>query len=98
MTSIDIDKLIHEPSRLKIIIQLYAVESTDFIYLKRKSGLTWGNLSGHLSKLEAVGYVESTKTIVNKKTQTILRLTDKGRQSFEKYRKNLKEVFGEYLE
>jgi len=98
MASIEIDKLIHEPSRLKIVVQLYAVESADFVYLKRQIGLTWGNLSAHLSKLESAGYVEITKTIVSKKTQTILRLTNKGRESFEVYSKNLKKVLGEHLE
>ena len=48
----DIDRLIHEPARLVIMAILYAVESADFLYLKREAGLTKGNLSSHLSKKE----------------------------------------------
>ena len=95
MTSLELNKLIHEPSRLKIIVQLYAVERTDFLYLKRQLGLTWGNLSVHLSKLEKAGYIEIIKSIVNKKTHTSVHLTSNGRSSFEEYRKSLKRVLGE---
>lgn len=95
MTSPELNKLIHEPSRLKIVVQLYAVEKADFLYLKNQLGLTWGNLSAHLSKLETVGYVEIKKSIVNKKTHTSIRLTSKGRISFEEYRKSLKVVLGD---
>jgi len=95
MTSLELNKLIHEPSRLKIIVQLYAVERTDFLYLKRQLGLTWGNLSVHLSKLEKAGYIEIKKSIVNKKTHTSVRLTSSGRITFEEYRKSLKRVLGE---
>ncbi|KKK43949.1 hypothetical protein LCGC14_1082050 [marine sediment metagenome] len=45
-----IDKLIHEPARLKIIANLYVVKEVDFIFLKNQAGMTWGNLSSHLSK------------------------------------------------
>ncbi len=95
MTSLELNKLIHEPSRLKIIVQLYAVERTDFLYLKRQLGLTWGNLSVHLSKLEKAGYIEIKKSIVNKKTHTSVHLTSSGRITFEEYRKSLKRVLGE---
>ena len=54
----NIDRLIHEPARLIIIATLYAVESADFLYLQGETGLTKGNLSSHLSKLEAGEYVE----------------------------------------
>jgi DNA-binding transcriptional ArsR family regulator len=50
--SLDIDRLIHEPARLKIMAQLYVIESADFIFLMRRTQLTWGNLSSHMSKLE----------------------------------------------
>lgn len=52
-----IDRLIHEPSRFIIMAHLYVVESADFLFLMRPTGLTWGNLSSHLSKLEAAGYL-----------------------------------------
>ncbi|MHA2304524.1 MAG: transcriptional regulator [Candidatus Hodarchaeales archaeon] len=95
MVSPELNKMIHEPSRLKIVVQLYAIERADFLYLKRQLALTWGNLSAHLSKLEKAGYVEIKKSIVNKKTHTSVRLTSRGRTSFEEYRKSLKVVLGD---
>ncbi|TFG20431.1 MAG: ArsR family transcriptional regulator [Promethearchaeota archaeon] len=81
-----IDKLIHEPARLLLMSYLYFVEKMDFIYLKAETGLSWGNLSSHLSKLESAGYVTIEKTIVLKKTHSMARLTKEGRKAFEQYR------------
>jgi DNA-binding MarR family transcriptional regulator len=88
-----IDRLIHEPGRLIIMANLSVVESADFLYLKRQTGLTWGNLSAHLSKLEAAGYVEIEKEFIDKKPHTILHLTEKGLTSFHKYRQSMKQMF-----
>ncbi|OPY25540.1 MAG: hypothetical protein A4E28_03084 [Methanocella sp. PtaU1.Bin125] len=88
----DIDRLIHEPARLMIMAYLYVVDSADFIFLMRQTGLTWGNLSAHMSKLEAAGYIEVAKDFVDKKPHTMLRLTDKGRDAFRQYRKRMKGV------
>jgi DNA-binding MarR family transcriptional regulator len=88
----ELDPVIHAPSRLNIVTNLYVVESADFIFLRNVTGLTWGNLSAHLSKLEEAGYVEIEKTIVNKKTHSVAQLTDKGRQAFEEYKEKMKEV------
>ena len=85
----EIDKLIHEPARLMIIVYLYVVESADFTFLIRQTGLTWGNLSAHISKLESAGYIEVTKGFVNKKPNTMLSLTKQGRQAFKKYPQNI---------
>jgi DNA-binding MarR family transcriptional regulator len=87
----EIDRLIHEPARLIIVAILYTVESADFLYLSREAGLTKGNLSSHLSKLEAVDYVAIEKTYDGKIPLTICRLTEKGRQAFEAYRKQIKQ-------
>lgn len=84
----DIDRLIHEPARLIIVTILNAVESADFLYLQRETGLTKGNLSAHLSKLEEAGYVAVEKTYKGKIPLTICRLTDIGRDSFRSYRKH----------
>ena len=88
----DLDQLIHAPARLNIMTNLYVVESADFIFLKNLTGLTWGNLSAHISKLENAGYLEVEKTIVNKKTHSVASLTDSGRSAFEKYRKQMMNV------
>jgi DNA-binding MarR family transcriptional regulator len=65
---------------------LYTVESADFIFLLNATELTDGNLSSHLSKLEAAGYVEIGKGYAGKKPRTRLRLTAVGRGAVERYR------------
>ena len=89
----NIDRLIHEPARLMILSLLYVVESGDFTFLMRQTGLTWGNLSSHMSKLEAAGYIEVEKEFVDKKPRTMLRLTDEGRAAFREYVQSMKQVF-----
>lgn len=88
-----IDKTIHEPARLMIMAYLFVVESADFLFLQRQTGLTWGNLSSHLSKLENSGYVAIEKEFLDKKPHTTLHLTDKGRTAFQEYRESMKQVF-----
>jgi DNA-binding MarR family transcriptional regulator len=85
-----VDRLIHEPSRSIILAILAAVESADFLYLQREAGLTKGNLSVHLSKLEEAGYVNIEKTYRGKVPLTLCRMTGAGRTAFEAYRKQLK--------
>ncbi|UCE74818.1 MAG: transcriptional regulator [Methanomassiliicoccales archaeon] len=89
----EIDKLIHEPARLMIMAHLYVVESADFLFLMRQTGLTFGNLSSHLSKLEKAEYVRIKKEFVGKKPHTMLNLTKKGREAFLAYRNRMKQVF-----
>ncbi|MBU2609433.1 MAG: transcriptional regulator [Chloroflexi bacterium] len=87
----DVDRLIHEPSRTVILAILAAVESADFLYLQRETGLTKGNLSVHLSKLEDAGYVSIEKTYRGKVPLTLCRMTEPGRKAFEEYRKQLQQ-------
>ena len=88
----DIDKIIHEPARLMIMSYLYVVESADFVFLRNQTGLTDGNLSSHLSKLESAGYVVIEKRFKGKKPQTMLKLSVSGREAFELYRKKMEQV------
>jgi len=88
----DLDQLIHAPARLSIMANLYVVDSADYIFLKNLTGLTWGNLSAHMSKLVEAGYLEVDKSIVNKKTHTVARMTESGRQAFEDYRNQMMDV------
>lgn len=83
----EIDRIIHEPARLEIMLYLYVVESADFIYLLHQTGLTKGNLSMHLQKLEASEYLEIEKEFHNRKPHTLIKLTPRGRIAFEIYRK-----------
>lgn len=88
----DADRLIHEPARRQIMTVLYAMDSADFLYLLGETGLTKGNLSSHLSRLEAAGYVRIDKTFRGKVPLTICRLTREGRYAFRAYREYLKNV------
>ena len=88
----NIDRLIHEPSRLTILAHLYVVESADFLFLIRQTGMTWGNLSVHISKLEAAGYLNVRKEFLGKKPHTIVSLTNSGRVAFDSYRESMKQV------
>ena len=88
----DIDRLIHEPARLMILAVLYVVEAADFVFLMHQTGLTRGNLSSHMSKLEEAGYIEVNKEFVQKIPRTLLRLTDAGRSAFQTYRQDMIQV------
>jgi len=81
----DIDRIIHEPARLRILSQLYVVDSADFLFVRKLTGLTQGNLSSHMSRLEAAGYLEVRKEFVGKRPRTILALTPAGRTALERY-------------
>ncbi|HMZ06825.1 MAG TPA: transcriptional regulator [Anaerolineales bacterium] len=85
----DLDRVIHEPARLLIVTILSTVESADFLFLQRETGLTKGNLSAHLTKLEGAGYVEITKTFKGKLPLTICKLTKPGLKAFNSYRQQL---------
>lgn len=87
-----IDRLIHEPARLMIMAVLYVVESADFTFVMRQTGLSWGNLSSHMSKLEEAGYIEVAKGFVDKKPNTMLHLSDAGREAFREYRAQMKQL------
>jgi DNA-binding transcriptional ArsR family regulator len=80
-----LDRRIHEPTRLAILTALWACERADFLFLQRIIGLTKGNLSSHLAKLEEAGLVEIEKRFVDKKTQTLARLTGHGRAALTAY-------------
>ena len=88
-----IDRVIHEPARLNIMANLYVVEGMDFLFLMRQTGLSFGNLSSHLSRLEKAGYVEIKKGFKGRKSHTMLSLTEKGRKAFDEYRQKMKQVF-----
>ena len=88
----DLDRIVHEPARLAIMAVLYTVERADFLYLLHSTGLTKGNLSSHLMRLEEVGYVQITKSFRGKQPQTTCELTDAGRDAFQIYRQRLRQA------
>ena len=80
-----LDRLIHEPARLAILTVLSAVKAADFVFLQRTTGLTKGNLSSHLTKLEEAGLVRIEKTFVHKKPNTSVALTPSGKERITKH-------------
>ena len=93
----DIDRTIHAPTRLKIMACLAIVESADFTFLMRQTGLTRGNLSPNLRKLEDAGYVSIQKEFVDRVPRTLVRLTEKGRAALQTYRESMQSVLDELL-
>jgi len=87
---VEIDRIIHEPARLAVMALLYVVESADFTFLMNQTGLSWGNLSTHMSKLEEAGYIEVEKSFKGRRPNTSLRLTQAGREAFQAYRQDMK--------
>lgn len=90
----ELDRVIHEPARLTIVALLAGVKQADFLWVLTESGLTKGNLSSHLAKLETSGYVEIDKTYRGKTPLTLLRLTPEGQAAFTAYKKSLTGLLG----
>jgi DNA-binding MarR family transcriptional regulator len=80
-----LDRLIHEPARLAIMTALSSSNGADFLFLQRITGLTRGNLSSHLSKLEDAGLVEVKKQFIGKKPNTFVSVTERGREATEEH-------------
>lgn len=78
-----LDRLVHDPSRLAILTALSACEGADFLFLQRLTGLTKGNLSSHLSKLEQAGLVAIEKRFAGKTPNTFVSLTNEGARTIE---------------
>jgi DNA-binding MarR family transcriptional regulator len=89
---VEIDRMVHEPARLAIMALLYVIESADFTFLMNQTGLSWGNLSTHMSKLEEVGYLDVEKSFKGRRPNTNLRLTTEGRSAFREYRQKMKQI------
>ena len=87
-----LDRLIHDPARLALLTALSACKSADFLFLQRLTGLTAGNLSSHLAKLEEGGLVQVEKQFVGKKPNTLVQLTDRGRVAIERHWKQLESL------
>jgi len=91
---LEIDRLVHEPVRLKILAYLSAVESADFVFLVSRLSLTMGNLSAHISKLQEAGYIQVDKSFKENRPHTMLSLTELGSAAFSKYRTGMLQLLG----
>lgn len=90
----EIDEVVHAPARLALLTYLYVVECADYVFLMRLTGLSWGNLATHLSRLEKAEYVVITKEFRGKKPHSTVKLTAKGRDAFASYKDNLQRILG----
>ncbi|MBN1695508.1 transcriptional regulator [candidate division WOR-3 bacterium] len=88
----EVNKLIHAPIRLGIMTILNSVRKVNFLYLRKKLDVTDGNLSSHMEKLEEAGYVSVKKTFLDKKPNTIYRITEKGKKAFRSYLEHLEKI------
>lgn len=88
----EIDRLVHEPTRLSILTALASCKSADFISLQRLTGSTVGNLSSHLSKLADAGLVRIDKQFVDKRPNTQVQITETGRKAVERHWKQLENL------
>ncbi len=87
---LDVDRVVHEPARLAILTVLAAAEEVEFRYLESTLGLTQGNLSAHMSRLESAGYVAVKKGYRGKVPVTWLRITRPGTRALEDYRRRIR--------
>ena len=94
----NVDRTIHEPARLLLLIYLHSVEKADFTFLRKQTGMTQGNLASHLSKLEAAAYVSIEKRFKNRRPLTIIRITDQGRKAFGAYVKGMHLYFTDLVQ
>jgi DNA-binding MarR family transcriptional regulator len=87
-----LDRLVHEPARLSILTALSACKSADFLFLQRLTGLSKGNLSSHLAKLEEGGLVHIEKGFDGKIPRTTIGLTPHGRKQLEHHWNDLERI------
>jgi len=88
----DLDRLIHEPARLRILTILSGLDLADFNFLLNTLGLTKGNLSSHMDKLEKAGYVDITKTFNGKVPHTEFAITGAGREALVQYWRDIDQI------
>ena len=88
----DLDRTIHEPARLRVLMVLSGADFVDYSFLMTALGLTSGNLSAHLDRLEKAGYVEIRKSFQGKTPRTECRLTDAGRAALVDYWRSIDEI------
>ncbi len=90
---LNLDRLVHEPARLVILGVLGACRSADFMYLQAATGLSKGNLSLHLGKLETGGLIAIERTYAGKRPRMVVQLTKDGKRAIRTHRRRLEEMW-----
>ncbi len=80
-----LDRIIHEPARFLIMKVLSVVKRADFVFLMNQTGMTQGNLSSHMMKLESAGYITVKKEFIERKPHTMYEMTLVGRKAYLQY-------------
>jgi len=93
----ELNPVVHGKLRLALLSLLAGVEHADFIWLRDKTGSTDGNLGAQLLKLEEAGYVAVEKKFVQRKPQSIYRMTEPGRAALVEYVRALKQLLGDAI-
>ncbi len=86
----DLEKLLFNPVRLKILSFLLTVESASFKKLTEVSNATKGNISIQIKKLEDSNFIKIQKKFENNYPLTSCKITSKGKKSFELFFESLK--------
>lgn len=94
----ELDPVVHGKLRLALLSLLAGVEEADFVWLRAKTGATDGNLGAQLLKLEQAAYVSMEKRFVQRKPQTLYRITPQGRQALSDYVAALRRLLGSHLQ
>ena len=90
----ELDPLLHSQLRLAVMSILISVDEADFVYLRKETGATAGNLSVQIEKLKAVGYIDVNKSFKGKMPCTACSITKKGISAFESYTQALQSYIG----
>jgi DNA-binding HxlR family transcriptional regulator len=93
----DLNPVIHGKLRLALLSLLATVEEAEFTWLRARTGSTDGNLGAQLARLEEAGYVAVEKKFVQRKPQTLYRMTEAGRMALTEYVQALKQLLGESI-
>jgi DNA-binding MarR family transcriptional regulator len=93
-----LDRLVHEPARLAILTALASCKSADFLFLQRLTGLSGGNLSSHITKLEEAGLVHVEKQFIDKRPNTRIEISEQGRKAVREHWKKLDQLGGKARE
>ncbi len=93
----ELNPVIHGKLRLALLSLLAGVEEAEFTWLRTKTGSTDGNLGAQLQKLEEAGYVKVKKQFVERKPQTLYRMTAAGRTALAEYVRALRQLLGDSM-
>jgi DNA-binding MarR family transcriptional regulator len=81
----ELDRLVHEPARLTLLTALTSCRAAEFVFLMQLLGLSGGNLSQHLTRLESAGLIQIDKGFARNRPQTMVRITERGRRALERH-------------